>query len=85
MPEQEDHILLSQQASLKRVAVPLFLVTAGIYLLAAINQFFFVCQVDHTFVFFGAMYGIFAFVYLCHSTSESIQKMLSPQEKSNKI
>ena len=77
MPEQEDHILLSKQASLKRLAIPLFLVTAGIYFFVALNQFLFVCTVDYTFLFFGAMYIIFAFVYLFRSTSQTMQKMLA--------
>ena len=81
MTEQEDHILLSKQASIKKLAVPLFLITGTIYFLVALNQFFFMETVDHTFLVFGAMYGMFAFTYICHTTSESRRKLLALKEE----
>ena len=86
MAEQEDHILLSKQASLKKLAVPLFLITCSIYFLVAINQFFFMETVDYTFLGFGGLYAILAFTYICHTTSQTRRKIMAArQESSNNI
>jgi hypothetical protein len=74
--EQEHHILLSKQANIKKLALPLFMATGIVYFLVALNQYFFSCTIDYTFIGLGFIYGIMAFTYVCHTSSQFLQKLL---------
>ena len=74
--EQETHILLSKQANFKKLALPLFLITGLVYLIVAINQFLFWCTVDYTFIGLGFIYGALTLTYVCHTTSQYLQKLI---------
>ena len=74
--QPENHILLSKQANFKKLALPLFMATGIVYFLVAINQFLFWCTVDYTFIGLGFIYGILTMTYVCHTTSQYLQKMM---------